>query len=125
MEARTTTTARIWLDGEGIVHYVATGTPSTKETVGESLAVVREITGGRRTPILFDSRSWPSGDPASWVHFINTIESFCSAAGVVVDGQSVARLGAFPARIDDLIIPFQVFYSEEEALAFLRSHTTD
>ena len=122
MEEITTTTARIWLDEEGIIHYVSIGVASTADTVTESMSVLSELSVGRPAPILFDSRGWPSGDPASWVRFINTIEAVCSAAAVVVDAESAPKMGSFPLLLDSLVIPFQIFSNEEEALAFLHGH---
>jgi hypothetical protein len=122
MEERTTKAARIWVDAEGIIHFEAIGVASTAESVTESMAVLGELTGGNPRPILFDSRGWPSGDPASWVRFINSIESVCSAAAVIFDEESKPRMGAFPALLDSLMIPFRLFSDEDEAREFLRGH---
>ena len=94
--------------------------PSTADSVGESLRIVNELTGGKRVPILFDSRDWPRGDPASWVRFISMIEAVCLAAGVVANPESVRAMGRFPDFLDDLVIPFKIFEDEEDALSFLR-----
>ena len=125
MEVTETTTARMWVDDEGIGHYVSVGVASTRETVTESLKAFGEIGGGRPLPVLFDSRGWPSGDPASWVQFINTIETVCSAAAVIVDSDSEPKLGTFPTLLDSLMIPFRMFIDENEALEFLRSQASD
>lgn len=125
MEPIETTTARMWLDDEGIGHYVSIGVASTRETVIESMEALGELSGGQPLPILFDSRGWPSGDPASWVQFINTIGTVCSAAAVVVDAESEPKLGAFPPLLDSLMIPFRMFADENEALEFLRSQESD
>ena len=120
MEERTTSAARIWIDDEGIVHYAAIGAASTAESVIEGLTAVRDMTDGHPSPILFDARGWHSGDPNSWVQFIGMIESVCSAAGVVIDAESLPKMGTFPALLDSLVIPFRLFPSEDEALKFLR-----
>lgn len=122
MEERVTAAARIWIDDESIVHYQAIGVPSTVESVVEGLTAVRELAGGSPSPILFDARGWGSGDPNSWVQFINMIESVCSAAGVVVDAEALSKMGTFPSLLDSLVIPFRLFHSEDEALAFVREH---
>ncbi|NNC39532.1 MAG: STAS/SEC14 domain-containing protein [Acidimicrobiia bacterium] len=122
MDLRTTATGQIWLDGEGIVHFVATGAASTADTAAENQAVLEELTAGGRTAILFDVRSWPSGSPSFWVRFINAIEHICLAGAVLVDPQSQDNLGTFPSLISSLLVPFQVFPDEDEALAFLRNH---
>ena len=123
MEERITSAARIWIDDdEGIVRYAAIGAMSTVESVMEGMTAVSEMTGGEPSPILFDARGWASGDPNSWVQFISMIESVCSAAGVVVDEESVSKMGSFPSLLDKLVIPFRIFRNEDEALAFVREH---
>lgn len=123
MEERITSAARIWIDDdEGIVRYSAIGALSTVESVMEGMTAVSEMTGGKPSPILFDARGWGSRDPNSWVQFIGMIESVCSAAGVVVDDESVSKMGSFPSLLDKLVIPFRIFRSEDEALAFVREH---
>lgn len=122
MAEHTSSIARMWLDDEDILHYVATGGASTSATVEEGFGIVQELTGGRRVPILFDARNWPKGDPASWQRFIERIESICVAAAVIVTPASKDAMGAFPPIVDHLLIPFRLFEEEEAALAFLRGH---
>ena len=122
MDHRTTSTAQIWLDNEGIIHIVATGVASTADTTGETLGVLTDLVAGSRAPILFNLHQWPSGDPSFWTRFTQTLQSVCLAGAVVIDPQAVAKLGTFPSLINTLLIPFQVFSDEDEALAFLRSH---
>lgn len=86
------------------------------------MAVVRELTAGGKAPILFDIRRWPTGDPRFWLQFVNTIESVCLAGAAVVASDAVEKLGAFPASIDSMLMPFRVFSEEEKALAFLRTY---
>lgn len=122
MDIRTTKTGRIWRDDEGIVHFVATGVASTADSSAENMGVVKELTAGGKAPMLFDIRRWSSGDPGFWLQFVNTIESVCRAGAAVVDSDVVEKLGAFPASIDSMLMPFRVFSEEEKALAFLRTH---
>jgi hypothetical protein len=122
MDSITTKTGRIWVDDEGIIHIVATGAASTAESTAETLGVVTELTAGTKAPILFDVRRWPSGDPAFWVLFTNTVERVCLAGAAVIDPQAADSLGSFPSLIDSLLIPFRVFADEDAALAFLRTH---
>lgn len=122
---RETTAARLWLDDEGIIRYVSIGTESTAATVAEGFAAIREVAGGKRVPILFDSRAWPKGDPGSWSRFIASLESVCVAAAVITNPRSEKAMGAFPQLVDNLLIPFRLFADEEQALDFLRSHLND
>ena len=122
MEPRRSKTARIWLGEDGIVRFVSVGVESTAETVAESLEIVREVTAGGRPPILFDARSWPRGDPASWVRFISMIEDVSVAAAVIVSSESAPAMGSFPSYIDGLVIPFRIFEDEDSALEFLAGY---
>ena len=122
MDSTTTTTARVWVDAEGIIHLVATGAPSTADTVAETLGVLRRLIAGGKAPLYFDLRRWPSGDGGFWSSFVNSIEGVCVAAAAVVDPEVPDPLGGFPSAIDSLLVPFRVFVDEDEALAFLRTH---
>lgn len=110
---------------DGIVTIASTGAPSTAETVTETLGAVLDITRGTRRPILFDARQWPSGEPASWVRFISTIETVCVAGAVLIGHEAASRLGDFPNLLDRLVIPFQVFADEPSAVAFLATFVDD
>lgn len=119
---RSTKTARLWIDGAGILHVVATGEASTPDTVADTLTVAKEMIGGGRAPIVFDARLWPRADPKAWVVFINMIESVCVAAGVVVGVEAADSFGTYPPLLDGLVIPFRVFSDKDDALAFLRPY---
>lgn len=109
-------------DDDGIIRIVSTGVKSTAESVEATFVDVRALTAGSREPILFDARKWPAADPKSWVRFISLIEDICSAAAVVIDPAITGELGRFPQLLNTLIIPFQIFTDEAEAMAFLRKH---
>jgi hypothetical protein len=121
---RTSRTARIWQDDEGIIHMVALGVESSDDTVGESMELVTDLIAGTPAPIFFDARNWPSGDAHSWARFIAQIESVCSAGAVLVDPENPPRLGKYPSLLDALLIPFRVFTDENEAMAFLHTHNS-
>lgn len=121
MDIRKTETGRIWVDDEGIVRFVATGARSTADTSAENLAALRELTGGKQAPILFDVRAWPPAHPSFWHQFIDTVATMCVAGAVIVDGPALDRLGEFPQLIDKLLVPFHVTSDEADALAFLRN----
>jgi len=122
MDERQSTTARIWMDDEGILRYVSIGVESTEATVVEGMQIVRELSGDVPVPILFDARSWKGGDPKSWIKFIAMIESVCSAAAIIVAPESPNVMGGFPEAIDGLVLPFRVFPDENAALDFLRQY---
>ena len=120
MEIVETAAACIWLDDEGIIHYVSRGVVSTTQSVDEGMQAVARLSGGQRVPILFDARSWPKGDPSSWVRFISLVGNVCLAAAVLVSEHSAKALGRFPDFIDDLVVPFRLFDDEAAAIEFLK-----
>jgi hypothetical protein len=123
-DGRTSRTARIWQDDEGIIHMVALGVESSDDTVGETMELLADLVAGTPAPIFFDARNWPSGDAPSWARFISRIESVCSAGAVLVDPENPPRLGKYPSLLDALVIPFRVFTDETEAMAFLHTHNS-
>ena len=124
-EERRTSAARVWFDDEGILNVVSLGVESTEQTGREFLAVKRELVGSRRVALLLDARDWPRGNPASWKQFISVLESICYAGAVIASPKSIKAMGVFPQVFDDLLIPFRVFETEEQARDFLRRHLED
>ena len=122
VEITTTATGRMWIDDEGIVRFVATGDRSTAETASENLAHMRDLSGAGPAHILFNVRRWPPAHPSFWRQFVGALESICAAGAVIVGNEDADRLGAFPALISTMIVPFLVTSDEEVALAFLRQH---
>lgn len=122
MDKRAQQTGLIWLDDEGIVHMVATGVPSTAQSVEENMRLVHDLTDGKRAPIFFLAEKWQYGDPASWGRLIELIESVCSAAAVLMPEANWPKMGRFPELLDALVMPFRMFSDEAAAMAFLRSH---
>ena len=114
--------ADIWRDDEGIIHMRATGVRSTEDSVDYNLGLAYGLAGGEPAPILFHAERWPSGDAASWRRFIDMIESVCSAAAVLMPESDWAKMGRFPELLDAMVIPFRMFTTEDEAMAFLRNH---
>ena len=121
-----TETATIWIDESGIGRVESRGVPSTASSVEATITALRELLGeGRRAPVLFDARRWPSSDTAGWVRFISLIESVCVAGAVVIDPERPADLGHYPDFFSRLLVPFGVFTTLDEAVAFLESHATN
>ncbi len=120
-----TRTAKLWVDQRGIAHIQSTGVPSTAATVQETMTALQQLLGGTRAPIIFDARKWPSGDTASWVRFISLVEQVCIAGAILVDPERPADVGRYPEVVSKLIVPFGVFTTEVDALAFLETHTRE
>ena len=69
--------------------------------------------------MLFDTASFGPAEPESWVRFIEGIGDVASAAAVVVGEHLRGRYGGFMQAINSMLIPFEAFDSEDEAVAFL------
>ena len=114
----TTTAASVFVDDHGLLHIVSNGTLSTNETVNETFAAARTLIE-RPIPTLFDARKWPIGGSDFWVAFIDALPSVVSAGAIVIDPGTSSALGGFPKAVNRLMVPFEVFTSEEEAVEFL------
>ncbi|HEY4606870.1 MAG TPA: hypothetical protein VIH55_04400 [Acidimicrobiia bacterium] len=117
-EAIESTAASVFMDDRGLLHIVSNGTPSTKTTVRETFGAARTLTE-HPVPTLFDARRWPVGGSDFWVAFIDVLPSVVSAGAILIEPDEVAGLGGFPRAVNRLMVPFEVFTEEDEAIAFL------
>lgn len=117
-----TETAIVWLDETGIAHVESRGVASTAATVEATIAAVESLLKGRRAPLIFDARRWPSSDTGGWVRFISLIETVCLAGAVIIDPEQPADLGHYPDFVAKLLIPFTVVTEEAHAIAFLQPY---
>ena len=114
----TTTAASVYVDDQGLLHIVSNGTSSSGETVNETFAAPRTLTE-QPIPTLFDARKWPIGGSDFWVAFIDSLPSVVSDGAIIIDPGAPSALGGFPKAVNRLMVPFEVFTSEEEAVEFL------
>jgi hypothetical protein len=114
-----TTAASIFVDDDGLLHIVSNGAPSTGRTIKETFTAARTLTH-YPIPTLFDARNWPVGGSDFWVTFIDVLPSVVSAGAILIEPDDVAGLGGFPRAVNRLMVPFEVFTSEEKAIDFLR-----
>lgn len=117
-----TETATIWVDEGGIAHIESTGVASTATSVEATIEALQDLLDGGRAPLLFDARRWPSSDTAGWVRFIELIETVCVAGAVLIDPEQPAVLHSYPEFMSRLVVPFAVFTTEHQAIAFLEPH---
>jgi hypothetical protein len=117
-ETITTTAASLFLDVHGLLHIASNGIPSTKKTVTETFAAARTL-APHPIPTLFDARMWPIGGADFWVTFIDLLPSVVSAGAILIAPDQATGLGGFPRAVNRLMIPFEVFTVEDEAIEFL------
>jgi len=113
------TQGTVWVE-DGIIIARTKGVPGTSETVNEAFDVFRDLAGGVPAPMLFDARNWPGDHFAAWGSAVGNLQSALSAIAMLREPESPVEVGPFPELIDRLLIPFQVFTTEAEALEFLR-----
>ena len=114
----TTTAASVYIDDQGLLHIVSNGTSSNKETLNETFAAARTLIE-QPIPTLFDARKWPMGGSDFWVAFIDALPSVVSAGAILIDPGASSALGGFPKAVNRLMVPFEVFTSDVEAVEFL------
>jgi len=119
-DAVETSTSFFWLD-DGIVHIQRKETPATAETTAHGIDIIRGLIGEVPRPLLIKS-GWAGGIGLEvWPTALSAVDPLLSAIAVVGEFES-AELDAFRPIINQLLVPFQVFTDESEALAFLREY---
>lgn len=107
---------------DGIVHIRSKGAVSTDASVTETIAAAVHLSEGQRHPVLFDARIWPGGDPRGWMTVINEMRTTFSAGAMIVEPSAFEALSVRFEAFGKLLIPFRVFKSEGEALAFIEPY---
>jgi hypothetical protein len=118
MDMIKTTASSVYLDDQGLLHVVSNGGASSASTVKETFAAARTVID-RPVPTLFDARLWPVAGSDFWVTFIDELPSVVSAGAILIAADDAAALGGFPRAVNRLMVPFEVFTQEEDAIAFL------
>ena len=119
-----TSASTIWIDDE-IVHIRSKGVASTPQSIAEAVGAIRKLIVGTPRPTLFDARQWPQPNPEVWVSTIADLQSTTTTLAMLIDSDSPIMLGEYPTTIDRLLIPFQTFSDEAEAVAFLKRESND
>ena len=123
-DAIETTAMTFWFE-DGIIFGQSNGTRISRETVSESLTVVSELTGGDVRPYLSDVRQWVGADIDAWAEVARNVMNVFSAYAMLLAPESSPIVRAFPNAIDKLLIPFETFTDEAEAVAFVRGFLPD
>lgn len=114
-----TTATSVFVDDDGVIHVVANGTPSTAQSVKETVSAIQSLVPGPR-PAIFDARLWPRAGSDAWTALIDALPAIVSAAAVLVRPEGMALLGGFPSAVNRLMLPMEVFTEESKAIAFIR-----
>lgn len=119
---RSTPTASFSFDGLMVRATFAVGAHIKLVHAREHFAIMRELTGGRRVPVLVDASQVASQDrEARALYAGSEAVSFTSACAIVV-GSPVSRIvGSFFLGFNKPLYPTRLFSSREEAERWLGS----
>jgi hypothetical protein len=117
-----TTSQRLSIDGEGILHIESLpGTEQTRADAEEVVAALWEIGGRRRRPVLVDLRRIKSMDRAARSYYAGPETASTQTAAALLVGSPLSRaVGNFFLGLNKPLIPTRLFTSEPEAIAWLR-----
>lgn len=92
---------------------------ATEEGVTQTVAAIRQLTGGKKVPSMWDARGKGRASPGGQLRFIQEATGLFTAIGALVNEDT--PIGNLPDLMDRLLFPFRVFKSEDEAVAWLRT----
>lgn len=95
------------------------GIEPTAQLLDEAEAACRTIRGGVKRPALWSIRDLTKPKPEAWVKFIQNAPNNLTAIGVVGYPEQLEILGAFPDRMNTMLLPFRLFDDEGPALEWL------
>lgn len=116
-------TQKIWLDAEGIVH--AKLKPNLMFGLADALEAVRairELCGDKRSPVLVDMTELLSMDREARQYFAGAETAQVESAAAILIRSPLSRaIGNFFLGLNKPLFPTQLFTSESDALAWLKS----
>ena len=95
--------------------------PRDRDSMARNLDSLAALAAGTPRPVLWDPRAVHRIHPAAWAEIIERVTELVLAAAILVDDGTEKKLVGYPAAINSLLIPTQMFRSEEAALAWLRT----
>lgn len=113
---------RLWLRPDGLCEIVwAPHVPSGLEDAVAAIATMKELTGGRATPLLVQARDAGPQDRAARMEFIRHQEVVSAVALMV--GNPLSRLMANVfINVSRPEVPIRLFEDEPAAVAWLSTH---
>jgi len=110
---------RIWLRPDGIVQLV--WVPRVEMALEDAVAATEamaELTGGRRSPLLVDTRDIGPLDRSARLEFVRRGD-LVSAVALIVDTPLSRMLGNFFLSVSKPMAPTRLFQDEASAVAWL------
>lgn len=111
---------RMRMRADGIVHLVwALGSTVTLEDAVAATEVMAQLTGGRRSPLLVDTRKIGPMDRPARSEFVRRGD-LVSAVALVIDTPLSRMIGNFFLAVSKPVAPTRLFDDEASALAWLQ-----
>lgn len=111
------------LRDDGIVVGVGVNpaVPREQDVMARNLDALAALVAGTPRPVLWDPRAVPRILPGAWAAIIDRVAELVVAAAILVDDETEKWLAGYPETINSLLVPTQMFRSETDALAWLRT----
>ncbi|MFW9993408.1 MAG: hypothetical protein ACFFD4_15295 [Candidatus Odinarchaeota archaeon] len=117
-----TRTARIWLDEDGIVHYVSlAGAEMKLEDAQETIEIIAKIAAGQKIPVLIDNKLIKSAAREARSYFSGKEAEKVTLATAIITGFPLSKMIAnLYFRASKPPFPVKLFTSEDRAIEWLR-----
>jgi hypothetical protein len=108
--------------GDGLVVVrIRGGVHQTLEDAHANIEACKELSGGRRLPLMLDlTKAVPLDPPVRHYYSGPVVAEVCSALAIVVEGSPLGRMmGNVYLRVANIGVPVRLFDKEPRALAWL------
>ena len=116
---------RMWLRSDGIVQLVwAPRVTMVLEDAVAAIEAMTQLTGGRRSPLLVDTRTVGPQDRSARTEFVRRGD-LVSAVALIVGTPLSRMMGNFFLSVSKPMAPTRLFDDEASALAWLQGSSAD
>lgn len=110
------------MESDGIVRIRMLPGDTSQATATEVINAVRDVSGGKRVPVLADIREMKKLSREARKYFGGPkVAIVQSATALLIDSGVSAVIGNFSLQVDRQTLPTRLFTSEAKALAWLEA----
>ena len=119
-----TETGTHYLDDQGIVHTTSfQGVEETLEQAKASIVAIRQVSEGKRRPLLLDMRPIKSQKREVREYYASPEAADAYTAAAILVGSPISKMiGNIFIGIGKLPVPTKLFSGEAEAIEWLKGH---
>lgn len=122
-QTHVTRTARIWLDGDGIIRKVfLDGAEETLKDALESAEIIKLLCQGKKRPMLVDFTKVRSMDAEARAYYAGPAGPLITAVGGITSSMLSKVIGNFFMGFNRPPTPGKLFTSEKDAVAWLKNY---